>query len=478
MTRKHYCFWLRISALVIAAVDYTTSATKLRQLHVITRHGSRYPLIKNAANLSEVSQDKLTPTGEKQLYDLGLWLRDRYALSGMFDLFDPVAARLESSFHGRTIGSANALGLGLFDEAARDPGHENKLPFLVRPNVPVYTTELINDVVLKAYDKCNTYHDRLEQLYSSTEFRALQQEYSTLLTTLAQIPEFAQYKDDATNMVLVQDVWNVFDLVKVAKTECVNATAPTPTCLDVPDVKDVLSDAEWSDLQTVAFQAELYKYSNETAGGLIGGNLLQRVTERMTVEDYPHFYLYSAHYPTILGVFAALGLDPAEDEVIPAYGTALIFELNHDPLSTQGEDDLIVNIFYKPGGSENATKLGYVFTSTLDCPLSDLVRYLESNGIAGEDWCTECDNDTADVCLAAKKTSSPASSNQESCPDKAFSTGGAVGLGVATGVVTGLGVFLVLMWQQKRRKGRNTTSSNQDEAGNSSTPGNMADVMA
>ena len=130
--------------------------------------------------------------------------------------------------------------------------------------------------------------------------------------------------------------------------------------------------------------------------------MLERITNRM-ITNYnddtseAKFYLYSAHYPTILGVFAALGEAPVEEDAIPAYATALIFEL-YDRVSASGVDDLIVDIYYKPGYNDTAIQLGKVCSSSSqDCELTDLSHYV-ANHIVAKSWCQECGNVVADMC--------------------------------------------------------------------------------
>lgn len=465
MMRNSVCLLL----LVVVTVN---AANKLKQLHVITRHGSRYPLSKNANNLSEVSKDRLTPPGERQHYDLGVWLRTRYAnVTDLFVRYIPEKVRLDSSSTDRTLVSANSLALGLFTARARDPANETKLPASVsfRPNVPVYSTEPKNDVVIRAYDKCAIYDANLKALYSSSDWKALQQQYSPLLTRLAEIPEFAQYKSNVTNSIPVEQVWNVFDLVTVAKTECGNNATSSFTCRNVPNVQNVLSDTEWSQLQAVANQAELLKYGQATAGTLLGGNLLQLITKRMLANTTSttsttsfntmgggNFFLYSAHYPTILGVFAALDEAPVEARV-PPYATALIFELyegsSSDSTGAAGED--YVAIIYKPGDSNNATQLKRLCSGSLDCNITHVVNSVNS-AIGNQSWCEQCSNVDADLCLTSSNNSATSSNNTSSSTGWKNNPAALTGAG-AIGVVVGLLGALLLHWRQVQQRKKSSS---------------------
>jgi hypothetical protein len=102
-------------------------------------------------------------------------------------------------------------------------------------------------------------------------------------------------------------------------------------------------------------------------------------------------FVYSGHYETILSLLAALGEEPV-DKVIPATGSALVFEL-YDRISTP-DPDYFIKVYYKPGENDTAVQLR---TVCHDCTLDVLVTYVD-NQIASKNWCQECGNDSADIC--------------------------------------------------------------------------------
>ena len=423
----------------------------LRQVQVVTRHGARTPLTKSATTLQEVSAT-LTHIGEKQLYDLGTWLRQRYAGLGVVDTYNSTLVRIESSDYDRTIVSAQMLAQGLFLDRPSNP-------LLPKPanntNIPVYTKSKLNDVTIRAYDKCPTFLDNLKTLYSSETFLALEQEHEQLLTALASIPAFSTYA--IQNTIPLSNVWNVFDLINVAKIECgtthletlSSSSSPSDnSCQSDPALATVLNDDQWAELQSMANHAELLKYS--MAGGkLLGSNLLSTIHSRMnssttatTKTTMPlSFVLYSAHYPTILGLMSSiLGENDFLKESIPNYATALIFELYTDSDTNQPS----VAIHYKEGlqNETNPMELTSVCRGKLSCPLESFGALLsggKSGATSQEYWCDECNNDSADVCLKAQLTKLTMARNNEvpSCAMEPINSGilsvtffGGVGMGV------------------------------------------------
>jgi hypothetical protein len=395
----------------------------------------------------------LTPLGQTQLFDLGVWLRKFYTAYSLFEVYDSSKVRLQSSAFERTVTSANSLALGLFPQAARDPTGESVLS-VIPANVPVYTTEVKNDVTIRAYDKCETFLNHLGDLYSSEGWKELEKENSELLIRLTTIPAFQGYAD-STGKVPLTEVWNVFDAILVAKTEC--AGEYTASCQNVlaSSFKDVLNDDEWVALQSMAHQAELLKYGSNIAGRLVGGNLLLQIVERMqetavgrTSADFEKFYLYSAHYPTILGLFAALSEESVDSEVIPSYASALIFEVYENDLDGKRS----VQILYKSGEeSEHRPVFMGSACSSIMCPLTTLsggVAYLSQ-----ESWCRDCGNRDADVCLAGLVESRESCSTDLETP---------VAVGWISGVLCSLVVLAVALFVQRRRS-RSVKSSTAEE---------------
>jgi hypothetical protein len=210
--------------LILSAATAVAAASEriLKQVHVVTRHGSRL-VLRKGDNLREFTEGPLTFLGQKQTYDLGLWIKSTYNnknTSFFFDSFQQDKVTLESSSFERTVTSANSIALGLFNATARDPLHQSLLPkTLESANVPVYSRDVANDYIIRAYDKCPD-GLQLDALYSSIQFQSLAQKYSSLLQFLGSMPRFSPFTDASGGSIAVDLVWNVYDSFEVAKTEC------------------------------------------------------------------------------------------------------------------------------------------------------------------------------------------------------------------------------------------------------------------
>jgi hypothetical protein len=299
-------------ALVVLPTMRTAAEKQLKQIHVINRHGSRTMLPKDADTLIEEDGATLTPLGQSQLFNLGSWLRQTY-LGQLENLlhYNPSFHRLESTNLDRALSSANSLALGLFPLAERGTGlvvedvNGTLTPALVTssldpsPAIPVYSNEEINDVYSRAYKNCPTFLDNLQLMYDTSSWKQLEDEHDDLLRKLANIfPEVAE-----EGKAPLKEVWNVYDAINVAVTECNSNETSCDALVPEPSLATALSEQDFLQLEVLVHQVEHMKYAGtETAGNLLGSNLLWKILERAGNDQYGGtFFLYSAHVSTLLG---------------------------------------------------------------------------------------------------------------------------------------------------------------------------------
>jgi Histidine phosphatase superfamily (branch 2) len=428
-------FMLWISHYFLSAVIATPLL--LRQVHVITRHGSRRPLQKSSSTLDDTSESSLlTPLGQKQHYELGHWLRERYlATTNFSDVlieYDPNNVLVESTAYERTIVSANSLLLGLFPRESRGLQLFNETSELI----PVYSRARNNDLNLRAYDKCDSLHDDLETLYASDMWKMMEMENIALLQRLAQYDAFQKYvvKDDPTASapyIPLTELWNVYDAIHVVETECgfTNTAAldngnSSQICQELPD-PNLLSLIDATDRNAtylLANTVELLRFSPSVAGNRVGGSFLDLMLQRMdTIANNsvtaPNFlFITSAHYPTLLGLFSALETN-FMDQYIPEYASAMVLELY-----LRVEDGQhYVKVYFKSGDSVDASPIvvSDICRTDLDagCSLEQFRQETQPNRLTPEAWCDVCNNTDVDVCtqyLLQKSFSSSATDTTDS----------------------------------------------------------------
>lgn len=434
------------------------SPSILEQVHVITRHGARSMLSKDSDSLAEAGGATLTPLGQKQLYDLGEWLRNEYLevlgnpVTGQdrsLAYYNPNLHLIESSNLDRTLSSANALAKGLFPGTMRASGAHNTQPSdpdyeknelfdspLAVP-VPVYTTgQDKNDVTLRAYVNCPTFHDRLNKLYRSEEWKKLESDFSVFLIKLAQwFPDLA-----VDGKIPLKNVWNAYDALHVARTECIVNEMDDTSCNAFLDRDTVVAAAsslnseEFSKLEQLVEHIEFLKFgagldtSPEdgmvTAGHLLGSNLLWKILNRSKGDG--DFFVYSAHLGTLMGLLSTMQASgdfwiATEGEKFFEYGSALIVEIHKSEekgiryfkLKYKATDsDEAVNIIIHESatgikcGKDDSSGLSMIPKASW-CLLDEVITWADMYTLRSEEaWCKACNNKEADVCLAPKRSTS------------------------------------------------------------------------
>jgi hypothetical protein len=155
-----------------------------------------------------------------------------------------------------------------------------------------------------------------------------------------------------------------------------------------------------------------------TAGPLIGSNLLWKILNRSKSQG--HFFLYSAHFPTLLGFLSTLQASTdfwnATGEKFFEYGSALIVEIH----KSQDKGQRYFVLKYKSSESTEAVSV-VINESTTGikcgqddsgmpnipkaswCLLEEVETWADIYTLKSEEaWCKACNNQEADVCLSAK----------------------------------------------------------------------------
>jgi len=439
------------AALVDHQVSDILSPSSLEQIHVIARHGARSLLSKDADTLAKAAGGTLTPLGQKQLFQLGTWLKDTYGMilgrptntgEKSLSYYNPNLHRFESSNRDTTLSSANAVAMGLFPSKSRasasknidpsEPSYHDSVLYEtsldVPPAIPVYTSgKEENDITLRAHKQCPTFNNRLAQLYKRPEWKKMEEDQNDLLAKLATFyPSMAE-----NGIVPLTEVWNVYEAIHVAKTECLDSNTSSDACRafltrESVVAANMLMPTEFQQLETLAEHIEFLKYGagldtpkdtgHITAGTLLGSNLLRKILNRS--EGDGHLFYYSAHAPTVLGFLATLqaGEDFYRDtqgEKFIEYGSALIVEIHKS--RDKGIKYFVLK--YKSSDSSQASHIVMKQSTTgvqcnsddsgLDnipkaswCLLDEVTAFAKTYALTSDDdWCKACKNESSDVCI-------------------------------------------------------------------------------
>lgn len=396
------------------------AVTQLKQVHVLTRHGARTPLPKDGQTLLETVGSTLTATGEKQMYEVGEWIRQTYNQNNFLEFYNPAEVFLESSNLDRTLLSANSLSSAVFPI-----GSGSLLP--QSPSIPVYSRDVSNDVYLRSWydENCPAFHERVEKVYDSQQWKLLESNSQGILAKLGSL-----FPDDQTNnpdqivdgTVVMRHLWSYYDILKVVDTEC-NPDPTSFSCLGLGSetiaLNNKLTPSEMNQLEALLGDTEELKFGVATAGNLLGSRLLWRMIDRMEESIDVKFFLYSAHAPTILGFLSTLKEWQVDDDH-PDFGSAVIIEVYEEPNSGLRS----IRVLYKAAKKSSATFIplrdanceveiaaediiGGAPTpgngNLLLCPLNVFKDWAEANTLSTtEEWCEACQNVNSDVCLRAR----------------------------------------------------------------------------
>lgn len=422
-------FQASLFLFLLSYLQFADSKPVLKQIHVVTRHGARTRLNKDGNTLLETAGSTLTPTGQKQLYDLGVWLRQTYNIDGFLEYYDPAEVRLESSDLDRTLTSANALSRGLFPLNAQAAEHGlelfNSLLPGGMPSIPVYSHSAQNDIYQRAYHRnCPKFHDNMDAMFESSAWRTLEEANWEFLGSIARhFPDEANEDDGSkfqNGRIKLQHLWNFYDAINVAREECIGqpfAYSCQVQGVEALELANNVDDEEFSRLETLMGESEKLKFGVETAGNLLGSRLLWKMLDRINDNQDSKFFLYSAHAPTLMGLLSTLQ-EWQDIEPHPKYGSAIIMEVYRDDetldhtlrfVYRSGESNKTEFINVKNAVCNTSRHAESVPAATLDGLLDDQSTHCEYTSflqwaidhtlISDLDWCQACENKSADVCL-------------------------------------------------------------------------------
>ncbi|XP_055301172.1 prostatic acid phosphatase-like [Sitodiplosis mosellana] len=312
----------------------TSNEPKLIFAHVIFRHGDRNPLSTYASDPKSNwpgGLGALTNLGIEQEYELGKYLRRRYASLLGDGHYSNDNVYVQSTDVDRTLMSAAANLAGLF------PPDDNQVwnrDINWRP-IPIHSIPLDLDYVLYVGKPCPRYDHAMEEYLNSSEHANLIAKYKEMFTYLeensgVQIRTF----DDA--QLLYNTLW-----IENQKNKGL------PLWAEEEFLEK--SDFEWVAnhyFQIPTNTSLLARLSN----GFFIREILEHFEQKINGSLSPNrsLFLYSAHDSTIANVLNSLGLfDPHN----PPYASSVYFELY------QSNDEYYMQIVYRNTSDENPLPL-------------------------------------------------------------------------------------------------------------------------
>eukprot|EP00930_Biecheleria_cincta_P025717 TRINITY_DN18258_c0_g1_i2.p1 TRINITY_DN18258_c0_g1~~TRINITY_DN18258_c0_g1_i2.p1 ORF type:complete len:460 (+),score=56.95 TRINITY_DN18258_c0_g1_i2:94-1473(+) len=373
----------------------------------------------------------LTQLGIQHMKSVGTELQRRYfppgchneramCLSGIDSspAYSPGQVWVESSGLDRSLMSAVALHNNLWVDMNATGGL----------SVPVHSRSDTDDHVLRAYTKCPSLSASIARWAQSSEFHSQESASSGLRERVAKAlkESGAEYSHvNASGSVPLVDWWNAFDAMMSYNAQ----TGKVP-----------VSPRDFADAAKLVAWLESRKFGTNISQNLCGGALLGEIALRLSADRHaPRLVHYSAHYPTMLCLLSAVGIEEDDhswlySSIMPS-GSVLAFELHKaDGFGSWNSSDSWVHLKYWDG----SVRLPVWHELTLPCatkrtqhPLSQSCNMVEFLEIVSRrsfrrvgTWCKACNNTEMPACQGLRMTCATK-------PEVIKSTSGTAGMSTA-----------------------------------------------
>ncbi|XP_037029689.1 prostatic acid phosphatase-like [Bradysia coprophila] len=321
-------------------------------VQLLFRHGDRTPLsfYKNDPWKDQKNWDhepgQLTNLGKQQEFELGLYIRDRYA-----DFLDPTYSEndiyVQSSNITRTILSAQAFLTGVYKPETSPDFWTSNLPW--NPPFTVHTTPRKVDNLIHANTKCAAFSKHFDAFLQLDEIKEFDRKHKELYDYLS--------LHSGDNVEKMSDTVPIRDTLWIESIH--NKSLPDWT-------KRVLRGGDlYDNLEETFLKTFRLDTSTQFMAKIKGGFLLKDILDRFTnkskslLEPDRKLWVYSGHDSTIIRLLNSLGIL----ETVPNVSTCVLFEMrniNNVPH---------IEIFWKDA-SAAAVPLR-IPNCGLSCPLAD-----------------------------------------------------------------------------------------------------------
>ncbi|XP_055307524.1 prostatic acid phosphatase-like isoform X1 [Sitodiplosis mosellana] len=309
---------------------------KLIIASVIFRHGDRnptrtFPTDPNRDVSWPEGRSALTQIGVEQAYELGAYLRRRYAsLLGDGPHSDDIVY-VQSSKQSRTLITGAICLAALLFPSKKDQILNRDLSW---QSLPIYTVSKEEDYILYHGKKCQRYERAFDEYLESPEFTALMARHKKMFRQLQ--------KRSGMEINTFHDAKRLYNVLWIEKLQ--NKTLPAWG----------IEALENDDFKRVVGQTYQLKTNTTLLARLHSGFFIREILESLqqkingTLSPDRSLFLYSASGNTIAKVLNALGLF---DVRAPPYASSLHFEVY------SSNDEYHMQIIYRNTDDENPCPL-------------------------------------------------------------------------------------------------------------------------
>ena len=349
------------SVLLLPSLALEPELTGLQQVHLLFRHGDRTPI---SAFPTDPHRDydwpggwgQLTVRGMRRHFQLGQWLRQRYA-GFLSDKYERREIQVRSTDTDRTLMSALSNLAGLYPPT-QDQTWNTQLAW--QP-IPVHTVPQEEDYLLSSHANC----PRFTQLQEEIEQGAWMQ---NIYRKNQELFDFISNKT-GTRITDIVKLDYIYDCLLIENDN--NLTLPAWT-------NSIFPDGKFKELRDLSFTVDtLTDELKRLKGGPLVKEMIQHFDEVRQNKTDMKVYMYSAHDTTVAPLLHTLNVF---NSLAPPYASLVLVEL----LEREG---LHVKLSYHNESGRPPYSLSLPGCEEL-CPL-ERFRSLTAQFIPG-DILTEC----------------------------------------------------------------------------------------
>ncbi|XP_075443218.1 prostatic acid phosphatase isoform X2 [Ascaphus truei] len=355
--------------LFFLLMDQTIAGRKLKFVTLVYRHGDRSPIEAYPHDIHKEDSwnsgfGQLTQLGQQQQYELGQYLKKRYA-GFISPSYNQHEVYIRSTDYNRTLMSAQSNLAGLFSSDDEQVWNPN----IVLQPIPVHSVPLAQEKLLyMPFKNCALYEKLKKDTYLSKKFQRRVAPY------VDSLPLISQNTGYTLKELYHGKAWTTYDTLFCERIH--NFTLPEWATKET--MAKLLGLAELS----LSFAFGLYKQTDKSRlqGGVLVKAILTNITHITTAPSSPQkLIMYSAHDTTLAALQTALNVSNGR---LPPYAACHIFELYQEKNGKYS-----IEMYYRNDSSVDPYPLTLP-GCTSSCPYQKFIEL--TSPIIVKDWEKAC----------------------------------------------------------------------------------------